>query len=70
MNATYYRYFVKELDPTQNSFKLGLKWGVYLNTEITPVAMGFFYDEPVAVAICKVMNEGGWRFNKESESGE
>lgn len=54
------KYFVKELDETQPIYKLGLRWGIYLATDISPVAMGFFYDEGLAAAVCAVMNDQGW----------
>ncbi len=60
------KYFVKELDQTQPIYPLGLRWGVYLMTEITPVAFGFFYDKLVAVAVCNVMNDGAWKFKVEA----
>ena len=68
MNRTY---VVKELDETANIYKMGLRWGVYmlmLIETVSPVAMGFFYDKPVAVAVCAVMNDGGWKFKLESAS--
>lgn len=59
-------YFVKELDKAQSIYPLGLRWGVYLMTDVSPVAMGFFYDRALAVAVSNVMNDGRWEFKVEA----
>lgn len=56
------KYFVKAIDETQPVYKLGLLWGVYLATDVSPVAMGFFYDEHLAAAVCAMLNGELWNW--------